>query len=168
MQIKQVILGVAALVATACGSAPGGAVAHQYQVAGATISVREGSADYGTDLRWWLDTAVRESQTYQGTLRGLEMWEGLNIIMMPCDVALTNDPNLNPYEVMGLYYGDRAEILVRTCEWDISQTALPHELFEHRYPHVYMGNPNSEHAPTWHAFQLKIASRIDELMNAVN
>ncbi len=57
-----------------------------------------------------------------------------------------------PFDVVGLY-SIHGRIMLRTCYASTYDTALFHEFFQHRFPHVSSGNPNSEHKEEWANFE---------------
>ena len=61
-------------------------------------------------------------------------------------------------EVVGLY-DVHGRILIRTCYANTSDTALHHEFWQHRFPHVRSGNPNPGHTPDWVQFEVDMRKR---------
>lgn len=56
------------------------------------------------------------------------------------------------WDVVGLY-SPHGKVLLRTCYESLWDTALFHEFFQHRFPHVSSGELNSEHKEEWIRFE---------------
>lgn len=63
---------------------------------------------------------------------------------------------------IGLYYPELDLIMVRRLGDSVQDTALPHEIFEHRLPHILTGEPNRDHADYWHEFGTNLARMVGQ------
>lgn len=88
----------------------------------------------------------------------------LPIELQSCDLPIKWSGGQLATEVMGAYHHHVPAITIRTCQPALLDTALLHELFQHRYPHIIFGHPNLNHDPEWVGMENIVRQQLQVLL----
>lgn len=147
-----------------CGCGEEGRYDDRFTVQTTSVYVLAGAHKF-PDLPEWLYAAYLVTEQDVGRKAADELFE-FDLYLWPDGTPIRLSDGSSYVGIRGLYWGGPGEIHIRTRNQYAKDSALPHELFEHRWPHFFSTDTNPNHLPEWEAFQLLMNDRVIELINS--